>query len=72
MDATKLEIMTARLSRIQKAVADGMTVYYSVGMRTFVFTAKNVAALAVKGDSLCVRCGKTWSRIDYYTSITAA
>jgi len=72
MNATKLEVMTARLERIQKAAASGLTIYYSVGMRTFVFTAKNVSTLAIKGDSLCVRCGKSWSRIDYYTSITAA
>jgi hypothetical protein len=71
MTATKLEIMTARLDRIRKAVESGLTVYYSVGMRTFVFTAKNISALAIKGDSICVRSGKTWSRIDYYTSITA-
>jgi hypothetical protein len=72
MDAAKLQVMTARLDRIRKAVDAGKTVYYSVGMRTFVFTAKNIASLAIKGDSLCVRCGKAWSRIDYYTSITAA
>jgi hypothetical protein len=71
MTATKLEIMTARLDRIRKAVESGLTVYYSVGMRTFVFTAQNISALAIKGDSICVRSGKTWSRIDYYTSITA-
>jgi hypothetical protein len=72
MDAAKIKVMTARLARIKAAVESGLTVYYSVGLRTFVFTAKNISALAIKGDSLCVRCGKTWSRIDYYTSITAS
>ncbi|NBW16855.1 MAG: hypothetical protein EBR82_53650 [Caulobacteraceae bacterium] len=72
MNAAKLGVMTARLARIKAAVQSGKTVHYSVGMRTFVFTAKNIGTLAIKGDSLCVRCGKSWSRIDYYTSITAA
>jgi hypothetical protein len=71
MDAEKRKIMQERLDRIRSACADGLTVHYCVGMRTFRFTSKNVDSLAVRGDSLCVRSGKNWLNIDYYCSIKA-
>jgi hypothetical protein len=61
----------AKYEWIKARLAEGRTVYLGTQLRVTKITAKHLALIRVRNDSLEIRCGKHW--IDYsYTDVRAA